>query len=249
MIYKLKELTFETTRKCNQHCEHCMRGNSQDINLTKEIVDFFFYRNEIKSIETLCFSGGEPTLNPDIIIYIINKIIDENIDVDTILMVTNGQVYNDSIIKVFNKFNEYKNKKLLLENKKERSDNVVIIFSTDQYHKKIKEATKNKYKENAKGLQINESGLLEKLIKTGLSKYGDNFIYTSPTPKYDYENDVYNILDGLYITSTGNITTEGDGMYEDMDNNNLGNLKEKNLEDILKYQAKIKKKVIKNDLL
>lgn len=34
-------LQIELTRRCNQSCIHCCRGNSQNIDLTKEIVDTF----------------------------------------------------------------------------------------------------------------------------------------------------------------------------------------------------------------
>ena len=119
---------------------------------------------------------------------------------------------------------------------------MVIIFSTDQYHKEIDPRIKQEYKSKSIGLTIQESGLLKNLIKTGFSECGTEFIYKTSLPKYEYENDIYTILDGIYITSNGNITTDGDGMYEDMDKNNLGNLKEKSLEDILKNKEKCKKK-------
>lgn len=31
-------LIFEVTRKCNLHCEHCLQGNAQNLDLSKEIV-------------------------------------------------------------------------------------------------------------------------------------------------------------------------------------------------------------------
>ena len=39
---KLKGLGIEITRKCNKTCSHCMKGDSQNISLSKEIVDKLF---------------------------------------------------------------------------------------------------------------------------------------------------------------------------------------------------------------
>ena len=32
----------ELTRRCNLSCEHCLRGEAQDINITSEIIDKAF---------------------------------------------------------------------------------------------------------------------------------------------------------------------------------------------------------------
>ena len=142
-----------------------MRGKAQNIDMTKDIVDAFF-NSESKgyittSIQDICFSGGEPTLNPEIIIYTINKIIKENISVIGVSMVTNGQIFVPEIVEAFNMFNEYRNDRVLsdierefanYENmqkilKKRNTDNhAVIMFSIDRFHKSIKEEIKGFYK-------------------------------------------------------------------------------------------------------
>lgn len=54
----LEDLAIETTRRCNLKCDHCMRGVSQNIDLTPEIIDYILENDEIKRINHICFSGG-----------------------------------------------------------------------------------------------------------------------------------------------------------------------------------------------
>ena len=63
MKLSYSNLQIELTRRCNQECAHCCRGDAQDLDLTEEIVDAFFEKNEFHSFGRLLFSGGEPTLN------------------------------------------------------------------------------------------------------------------------------------------------------------------------------------------
>ena len=67
MNYMLDSLIFEVTRKCNLRCGHCMRGLAQNIDMNYKVVETFFTKNNIKFIGNLSFSGGEPTLNSDLI--------------------------------------------------------------------------------------------------------------------------------------------------------------------------------------
>lgn len=55
------QLVIEVTRKCNMHCAHCMRGDSQNIDLNEGKLAKFI--SQIGYIGSLTFTGGEPTLN------------------------------------------------------------------------------------------------------------------------------------------------------------------------------------------
>ena len=70
-------LGIEVTRRCNQVCENfCMRGASQTMDIPVEYIDLFLdqKRNQYKAVDQLLFSGGEPTLNEDAIVYTVQKI-------------------------------------------------------------------------------------------------------------------------------------------------------------------------------
>lgn len=251
MKFILHDLAIETTRRCNLKCEHCMRGESQNIDISKEIIDIILNNDEIQRIDHICFSGGEPTLNPNIIIYTIDKIIAENIDVLEIAMVTNGQIFNKDLVEAFNRFNEYrnqKNKQQIMINNSDFSTDVLesliqgntkggharITFSVDKFHYPVSQEIRDNYQKYAKGLKITEISIKdEDIYKTGFSKIGKEFDYKLDQIKYYKTGDCYMVFDNIYITATGYITSEGMGQYSDMDRINMGELSNITLSKVL----------------
>jgi len=53
-------LTVEITRKCNAKCEHCLRGDAQNLTMHREFINHLAYN--ITGVTDLTFSGGEPSL-------------------------------------------------------------------------------------------------------------------------------------------------------------------------------------------
>ena len=262
MKYGLNELALETTRRCNLTCPgYCMRGPSQKCDLTPEIIDTIFANNDISYIRKICFSGGEPTLNPDIIVYTIDKIIRENIPVYEVVLVTNGQIYSPEIVDAFNRFNEYRNEKLrisIMKDHKPAADlepnmqflsqeemikgntdgHARITFSIDEYHAPIKEEVRAAYQRDAKGLTITDwKPKPEDIYKTGFasdSPVGKEFTYELDPLRYMNEgNDERFILDTIYMTVNGHWTTEGMGSYVNMDINNCGHVNDITIKDLI----------------
>ena len=77
MAIIVQDTYIEVTRRCNTVCKHCQRGPKENIDLSKEDVDTFL--GNFMYIKHLSLGGGEPTLNPDIIEYIVDKIIERRI--------------------------------------------------------------------------------------------------------------------------------------------------------------------------
>ena len=50
MKFDIQSLTLEVTRRCNLACEHCMRGDAQNVDMTYEMVDKILDNEEINSI-------------------------------------------------------------------------------------------------------------------------------------------------------------------------------------------------------
>lgn len=81
-------------------CEHCLRGDRYNINISDETIKNTF--SKINKIGMLVLTGGEPLLSYDAI-NCINKVIEEiknnNVKVDKILIFTNGTIYNEYVVK------------------------------------------------------------------------------------------------------------------------------------------------------
>ena len=72
-------LAIEITRRCNLNCLFCGKGKSQNLDITKEIIDKTLDEMDGVYINNLRISGGEPTLAPDIICCLFDKIIEKHI--------------------------------------------------------------------------------------------------------------------------------------------------------------------------
>ncbi len=137
----IDDLCIEVTRKCNMNCQHCMRGEAQNISLDYNLIDTLFNNPELNiiAINRLIITGGEPTLNYKTVLEIIKKIMQKSISLKSFIMVTNGSNYNNELIDALNTFYQYK----LSFNKNDTFD---IICSLDQYHQQPKEEIIEKYK-------------------------------------------------------------------------------------------------------
>ena len=62
MNLSIQELIIETTRKCNMACEHCLRGDVENVNIKSLYIRRLF--SQIDNIDTLTITGGEPSLKP-----------------------------------------------------------------------------------------------------------------------------------------------------------------------------------------
>ena len=240
MEYNIRSLFLETTRRCNLCCDHCMRGDAQNLDLTKELIDELFDKLKGVNITTLVFTGGEPTLNPDIIVYTINKIMDENISVGFIQMISNGQEFNRDIARAFDRYNVYYLRKLGLYDPLFRSRHAVIAFSRDEHHDPMDAKVKEQYRKYAPHTSVVNHIVPERrILKTGRATYGKEFQYKLKNLPYQIDPNQRELFleRDLYLSATGLINNSPDGSYEDMDNINFGSVYDFSLEKLLCEQG------------
>lgn len=81
-------LIIEVTQRCNLACEHCLRGCSRNVDLKKSYVDSLL--DQVDTIGSVVFTGGEPTLNLPIIEYVFDEIRRRDIPLGFFWLATNG---------------------------------------------------------------------------------------------------------------------------------------------------------------
>lgn len=101
-------LMLEVTRRCELRCEHCMRGEPQDLDMSDEILEKVF--SQVDGIYHLSLTGGEPFLVPEVIEKMVDIIIEKGIKVWRCTSVDNGFILDEraeKCIKAFNRLGEY----------------------------------------------------------------------------------------------------------------------------------------------
>ena len=88
VILPLYNLMLEVTRKCNLKCEHCMRGEPQNIDMSDEILKEVF--RQVTEMYHLSLTGGEPFLAPQVIESMVDIIIDRKIRIHRCTTVDNS---------------------------------------------------------------------------------------------------------------------------------------------------------------
>lgn len=229
LVYR--DIGIEVTRRCNQQCrDYCMRGPKQNLDIPLEFIDLLLDldRNHYKAIETITFSGGEPTLNVLAIAYTIDKIISEQLPVFHVSLMTNGLIYSDLLVASFERFNDYYNsfllpmrlakyppakKALYLEENKDKGSS--IGFSDDQYHKPISNDVLDAYYTNGSHISYSKTGNRkeEDILYSGFSKQG----YSLESRKDDIRIFGDYVLDLIYLTAKGNLSSYGDGSFDFLD--------------------------------
>lgn len=132
------DLIFEITRRCNMKCRHCMRGEAQDKTITREVIDEVL--DQTAYIGNLVLTGGEPFLEPDMIVYLFSGIIWRKIPVVNFSCVTNGSIKNEKIAEAWNRLADYIAEQYEPTGDAETDRKALraigrIIISDDPYHK------------------------------------------------------------------------------------------------------------------
>jgi hypothetical protein len=81
-------IAIELGRTCQLECGHCLRGESKNRKLKRKYIDSLF--NQIKNIDYLSFTGGEPSLNIDLIEYTLEVCKEKEVSVNNFYIATNG---------------------------------------------------------------------------------------------------------------------------------------------------------------
>lgn len=119
--YKYGGLEIEITRRCNKACDHCVNGEPQNITITKEVIDKIF--ENVNDCDQIAIVGGEPTLELDMLEFLIERIITSDWSTKIIQVTTNGKIKDRRLIDMLKRF---------CESKKGRR--ALVRVSNDMFH-------------------------------------------------------------------------------------------------------------------
>lgn len=215
-------LSFEVTRRCNLCCEHCMRGDSQCLDMDLSYVDKVL--DDIVQLHYINFTGGEPSLNNACIKAIIDKIIQRNIEVYGFDVVTNG-VDSDKIselIEILDNFKPY-----CYGRHKSTSR---LAISKDDFHKSVTLPSTDTsfdicYKKDLDG--ILDLGRARSLNTSKLDKDTDSSITYR-----DYGKDTLMLFNSIVVSANGDIRLTVDYEYDSQEGV-LGNISNDSLSNIM----------------
>ena len=92
----IPQLMIEVTRRCQLECLHCLRGDTQPLDIDKGYIRQLVANHNITSIGTLTFTGGEPFLNIEAIAYTVSLLEVFKVEVDSFYIATNGILFEES---------------------------------------------------------------------------------------------------------------------------------------------------------
>ena len=89
----IPNLMIEVTRRCQLECVHCLRGDTQLLDIDQDFIRKLLVTHKIDSIGTLTFTGGEPFLNESAIAYTVSLLKQFGVEVSDFYIATNGVMF------------------------------------------------------------------------------------------------------------------------------------------------------------
>lgn len=105
-----KDIIFENaevilTRRCNLKCGHCMRGQSQNVDMSEDVMDSIL--DKVTEFGNLCIGGGELTSVPKIVEVFVDKAIEKSVRIKSVNLTTNGIVFSQELAETLLKLKDY----------------------------------------------------------------------------------------------------------------------------------------------
>lgn len=227
----LDDLVVEITRRCNASCDHCLRGDAQNIDISNDTMDNLL--EDVKEIRSITFSGGEPSLAVDRIEYFTKILKEKNITLGDFYVITNGKTPSIDLVKALIDLYAYA----------EDNEISALVISGDQYHQEVIESTdeaRGLYealsffnKEERKG-PIRGVALIDEGRAAGM---GGRDALIEPIILDESNPDEPHFEGNIYINALGDIEPSCDLSFESQEKEKLGNVNEEKLQTILKRWA------------
>ena len=242
-----KSFCFEITRKCNMKCLHCMRGEAQDLTISKQVIDECL--DNIAGMYDFILTGGESFLEPDMIEYLFDEIIRREITVYGFSCVTNGSVRSEKVAKAWNRLADYIAARYKLTEDAEGDRKYLrsigrITVSYDKYHQLEYDAVETvkwyrQYLNNhcialRENLEENETiHALGRVLENDDIMRSGKIDYVVCPHRISLLKDTNMVETGVQVGCNGIITCAKDSSFEQQDKKNFGNILTEPLFDIM----------------
>ena len=205
---QVSQLVIEVGRKCNLSCAHCLRGKSQDVTVDVDTVKKLI--NEFEFIGNITFTGGEPTLYSKEICEIIDYIVDNEKQIASFYIASNGTIFDADLMLKLCKFYGY------VDEYFDGTEVSAFDLSEDQFHTEINSSIKSLYKAfsfvTSRG-NIADTGV----INEGNASYnGIGYRSVRSDISFYYEEDI-DTVEMIYLNAKGYILPDCNYSYETQD--------------------------------
>ena len=92
---KVSNFGVNVTKKCNIDCDFCLCGDPKNESIHVNVIQNMF--NSVDEIGELYLTGGEPLLEPDLIISIKDEIKKRNLKIQKLSITTNSTIFNSKV--------------------------------------------------------------------------------------------------------------------------------------------------------
>ena len=227
MTFNFKHLAIEVTRRCNMNCAHCMRGDSQEVNLDTSVLQKLF--EYAGSIKHLTITGGEPSLNPSAIRYISYFSRNVHCEIGAFFCSTNAKEYSEEFVNALNELYEQCTDK----------QNCTLSISLDQFHDAADPTALSEYRKLPYYQPVKELGNISRgnILSEGRANENNLGRYSKPFAEYfydiDYEPLRFTVGDSVYLNAVGDILLDCDLSYLNQEEENIGNIMETPLDKLI----------------
>lgn len=230
MKINLDSLAVEITRRCNMACDHCLRGDAENIDMSEIVIRRI--AESVNSIYHLTLTGGEPSLNTEGIKSLRRELGNRGVCVHSFFIATNGKD-TEKILDLSREallWNAY-----TIECGGESEINGVAL-SYDQYHEPIPVFNE----QILRGLSFFSEGKMydeirdAQLINEGRARennlaFNDNATYT----EVELSDGEVRAENTIFINVHGDVLNGCDWSFESQKKMKWGNIMEEPLLDIL----------------
>lgn len=231
-------------------CAHCLRGPSQAMDMTEEILRKAL--SLFDDFSEITFTGGEPSLNTGIMEKAIDYMENHDIQPNSFFVATNGKENVDGLLHACDRLYAYvqgipDNTELSHEDKKlyariltNTDENMcAMALSSDRFHESIpwENLVKLTSRSYFSKIKISDFDERNKVIRRGNAT---NLPETETRPAWHttFSKADDDMFDTIYVNAEGFILADCDQDYESQKYETCGNVLDENIKDVLENLLK-----------